>query len=80
MELSKKTTVLFSPELHERLTEFAAKRGVSLGELVREACVQSYGLVDADTRARAVTALGALRLPVSDATTMKRESVATPAC
>ena len=80
MELSKKTTVLFSPELHERLTGFAAERGVSLGELVREACVQSYGLVDAVERAQAVAALGALRLPVSDVTTMKRESVTAPAC
>ncbi len=78
MELSKKTTVLFSPELHERLTEFAAKRGVSLGELVREACVHTYGLVDTDARARAVASLGALRLPVSDPVTMKRESVPHP--
>lgn len=44
MELSKKTTILFSPETHERLTELAARRGVSLGELVRDACVAQYGI------------------------------------
>ena len=78
MELTKKTTVLFSPELHARLTEFAAKRGVSLGELVREACVHTYGLVDTDARANAVASLGALRLPVSDPVIMKKESMPHP--
>ena len=30
MELTKKATVLFSPELHRRLTELAARRGRQL--------------------------------------------------
>ena len=75
MDLTKKTTVLFSPELHRRLTEYAARRGVSLGELVREACVQTYGLVDADTRTKAARALSEFSLPVSGVAEMKRESV-----
>lgn len=79
MELSKKTTILFSPELHRRLSEYAARRGVSLGELVREACTLTYGIVDSATRLNAVAALGALRLPVGDTASMKRESVADPA-
>lgn len=44
MELSKKTTTLLSPELHARLTSIAARRGASLGELVREACEARYGV------------------------------------
>ncbi len=75
MELSKKTTILFSPEAHEQLTALAARRGTSLGELVREACVAQYGLVDVDARVAAAAALGALSLPVASPRDMKAESV-----
>ena len=74
-DLTKKTTILFSPDLYRRLTQVAKQKGMSLGALVREACVQTYGLVDIDTRASAVDALGALSLPVAGTTQMKRESV-----
>ena len=77
MELSKKTTILFSPDTHKRLTALAARRGTSLGELVREACVAQYGLVDSDTRVAAAQALAALTLPVSSPRDMKQESVPT---
>lgn len=72
MELSKKMTILFSPEAHERLSALAERRGVSLGALVREACVQQYGLVDQDARLAAVTGLHALALPVGTPRAMKR--------
>ncbi len=75
MELSKKTTILFSPDTHERLTALAARRGTSLGELVREACMAQYGLVDTDTRVAAAQALAALTLPVGSPRDMKQESV-----
>ncbi|MEQ1691952.1 MAG: ribbon-helix-helix protein, CopG family [Gemmatimonas sp.] len=75
MELSKKTTILLSPETHKRLSELAARRGTSLGQLVREACVEQYGLVDTDTRVAAVAALSALSLPVGSPRDMKEESV-----
>ncbi len=75
MELSKKTTILFSPETHQRLTELAERRGKSLGELVREACVAQYGLVDTDARVAAAAALSALSLPVGTPHSMKAESV-----
>lgn len=78
MELSKKTTILMSPETHQYLTELAARKGKSLGELVREACVAQYGLVDTDTRVAAVAALSALSLPVSSPREMKHESVPGP--
>ncbi len=68
MELSKKTTLLFSPELHRRLTHLAAKRGVSLGELVREACEARFGVRGGPERVDAVRALAALHLPVSSPT------------
>ena len=75
MELSKKTTILFSPNSHRRLTELAERRGVSLGELVREACATAYGIVDHEAQVDAVASLAALHLPVSTPRDMKRESV-----
>lgn len=44
MELTRKTTILLSEELHRRLSEIAARRGVSLGALVRAACAELYGV------------------------------------
>ena len=77
-ELSKKTTILFSPELHERLTRLAEQRSVSLGWLVREACVRQYGIVAGEDRLAAVRSLEALSLPVGDPVEMKGESVSPP--
>lgn len=74
MELTKKTTILFSPELHRRLARLAAARGVSLGTLVREACEVQYGVGGSSRRAEAAAALAALRLPVGTPERMKRES------
>lgn len=78
MELSKKTTILFSPELHEHLARVAKERGTSLGELVREACETVYGGVSAPERRAAVRKMRSLALPVADVATMKRESVPEP--
>jgi predicted DNA-binding protein len=75
MELSRKTTILLSPALHERLQRLARRRGVSMGELIREACAVQYGVGGTETRAAAVQQLGALQLPVGDPQTLKRESV-----
>lgn len=78
MELSKKTTILFPPELHERLSRLAAQKGVSLGELVRRACEKHYGLMSTQARIEAVQALAKLNLPVADTRTMKEQSVPQP--
>lgn len=75
MELSKKTTILFPPALHDRLSRLAAHRGTSLGELVRQAVVSEYGLVPEETRVEAVRELAALGLPVGTPKEMKMESV-----
>jgi len=78
MELSKKTTILFSPDLHERLTRLAAQRNTSIGELVRTAVERQYGLVSRTERLEAVGALGELTLPVGSPREMEKESVPTP--
>ncbi len=78
MELSKKTTILLTPELHERLVRLARQRGESLGSLVREACVAQYGLMVTEDRLTAVDELARLRLPVGDPESLKRESAPEP--
>jgi hypothetical protein len=74
--LTKKTTILFSPGLHERLTRLAEQHGTSLGELVRRACEHQYGTLPAEERVAAVRRMAALALPVASVRRMKRESVA----
>jgi hypothetical protein len=77
MELSKKTTILFSPRLPHRLAQIAAQRRTSIGELVRSACERQYGLVAADEdRFAAARALARSRLPVADVRAMKEERAA----
>jgi hypothetical protein len=74
MELTKKTTILFPPELHQRLARLAAQRGTSLGDLVRSACDREYGSASSEEKLAAVRKLAALGLPVADPRRMKRES------
>lgn len=74
MELSKKTTILFSPELHRRLAGIAARQGLSLGELVREACEAKYGVQTDPRRVDAARALSELSLPIGTPRAMKLES------
>jgi hypothetical protein len=78
MELSKKTTILLSPQLHEQLTRLAAEQGTSLGELVRAACEKQYAQPSKKDRLTAVNRLAALRLPVATPRKMKRQSVLAP--
>ena len=78
MELSKKTTILFPPDMHEQLAGLARQQGTSIGELVRSAVARQYGLVPKQQRLEAVTELGALSLPVGSPEQMEEESVPTP--
>jgi hypothetical protein len=78
MELSKKTTILFSPELHQRLSEVAARRGMSLGGLVRTACEKVYARPSREERLAAVRKLTAMRLPVAHPRRMKQQAVPRP--
>lgn len=78
IELSKKTTILLSPQLHEQLTRLAAQQGTSLGELVRAAREKQYLQPSKKDRLSAVNRLAALRLPVATPRNMKRQSAPTP--
>lgn len=78
MELSRKTTILLSPELHDRLTRLAEQEQTSLGELVRRACEAQYGVTSEEDRLDAVKAIGDLRLPVGTVEAMNREATPTP--
>ena len=78
MELTKKTTILLSPDLHAHLARTARARRTSLGQLVREACEIQYGHVSGEDRVRAVEALRRLSLPVGSPRKMKQESVPRP--
>lgn len=78
MELNKKTTILFSTDLHARLVRIAKRRGTSLGDLVRQACETRYGLVSREERLRAVEEIGRLNLPVGTVRQMKRQSIPAP--
>lgn len=78
MELSKKTTILFSPALHARLSALAVEQHTSLGQLVRRACEAQYGQSSEASRIAAVQRLSQLALPVSDPGSMKAESITSP--
>ncbi|MFN7921128.1 MAG: CopG family transcriptional regulator [Bryobacteraceae bacterium] len=74
MELTKKTTILFPPDLYDRLAALAIEKNSSVGELVREACRRQYGRATRDERLAAVAALSALALPVGTPEEMEIES------
>lgn len=78
MELSKKMTILLSPDLHTRLSRLAEQLGLSMGELIRTACERQYGIASQEDRLEAVRALSGLDLPVGTPGAMKRESVPPP--
>ena len=73
--LTKKTTILFSPGMYNRLTRIAEQRHSSVGELVREACRAQYGLSTRAERLAIVDELACLSLPVGSPEEMERESV-----
>ena len=75
MRVAKKTTILFPPDLYDQLTHQARQLGVSLEELVRQACEAYYGYASIDERLEAVRRLEAMSLPVSEPDQMERESV-----
>jgi hypothetical protein len=74
--LTKRATVLFSPELYARLADLSEQRHSSIGELVREACRVQYSLASLKDRLSLVDRLGALQLPVCTQEEIERESVA----
>lgn len=75
MELVKKTTILFPPDLFDQLARLAEQRGTSVGALVRDACRSQYRLTSRESRLSAVAALMTLSLPVGSPEEMEQESV-----
>jgi len=75
MELTKKTTILFPPDLFARLARLAQQEHTSIGELVRTACVRQYGLRASGDTLSAVRELAGLQLPVGTPQEMEAESV-----
>ena len=74
MELSKKTTILLSPDLHAFLEQRARVERKSIGELIREACVRQYRYVSREDRIRAAEELVVMNAPVGTVEEMRRES------
>jgi hypothetical protein len=80
MALTKKTIVLFPPELHRRLTQVAAERKTSLADMVRRACEREYGYgsVTYEEKLATLHRMASLNLPTCDIEQMERESVPDP--
>ncbi len=73
MELTKKTTILFTEHQFKLLQQIAAFRKTSIGDLIRRACETEYGLVSGREAAEAVERLSSLALPAYDIEQMKAE-------
>jgi plasmid stability protein len=73
--LTRRTQLLLDDELHRRLRDTAAERGISMGALIREAIDEKLSRVH-DVRARAIDKLLAAEpMPVDDWPVMKQEIV-----
>lgn len=71
--LSRRTQLLLDDDLHGRLRQIAAERGISLGALIREAIDEKLARVQ-DVRAEAFRQLlEAEPMPVDDWPVMKKE-------
>jgi plasmid stability protein len=71
--LTRRTQLLLDDELHRRLRETAAQRGISMGALIREAIDEKLSRVQ-ETRAKAIDKLLAAEpMPVDDWPVMKKQ-------
>jgi plasmid stability protein len=75
MALTRRSQLLLDDELHARLRESAARRGVSMGALIREAIEEKLSHAD-DTRVQAIEELLAAEpLAVQEWPRMKRRMI-----
>jgi hypothetical protein len=73
--LTRRTQLLLDDDLHRRLREIAAQRGISLGALIREAIDEKLTSMH-DSRSKAFAKLlEAEPMPVDDWSAMKQEIV-----
>jgi plasmid stability protein len=71
--LTRRTQLLLDDDLHRRLREIAAQRGISMGALIREAIDEKLSQAQ-DDRARAIDKLLAAEpMPVDDWPVMKKQ-------
>ncbi len=75
MELSHKTTILFSEDQFSSLKHMAKAKRKSIGELIRSACEQVYASDNRLEAKNAVFDLEKLNLPVASVKRMKMEQV-----
>jgi len=73
MSMSERTQVLLTPELRGRVERLAARNGMSVGAVIREAIEAYTAAPGSRTRAEALQALVQLEAPVADWDTMKAE-------
>ncbi|HEY4812535.1 MAG TPA: CopG family transcriptional regulator [Solirubrobacteraceae bacterium] len=73
--LTRRTQLLLDDDLHRRLRETAAQRGISMGALIREAIDEKLSQVQ-DDRVKAIDELLAAEpMPVEDWPIMKRQMI-----
>lgn len=77
MELTKKTTILFTEKQFNTLKKIAFIQKTSIGELIRRACEHEYGILIEIEAEKAVEELAGLSLPVGPVEEMKQEIVST---
>ena len=73
--LTKKTTILFSPDIYRQLGDIAETAKTSVAELIRRAVIKQYLLPDKKKRLEAVEYLAQIGGPLSDWRTMEEEIV-----
>jgi Ribbon-helix-helix protein, copG family len=72
-QLTRRTQLLLDDELHHRLHEAAAQRGVSMGALIREAIEEKLSHVQAGRTEAFAKLLAADPMPVDDWPVMKKQ-------
>jgi predicted DNA-binding protein len=71
--LTRRTQLLLDDELHRRLREIAAQRGISMGALIREAIDEKLSQVQDDRATAIEKLLAAEPMPVEDWPVMKKQ-------
>ena len=71
----KKITLLFEEQTYKRLQEKSKAEKLSIGELVREAVTNYYGIKSSKEKMEALQKLGQLNMPVSDYEEMEKDIV-----
>jgi len=71
----KKTTLLFEEQTYKRLQEKSKAEKLSIGELVREAVTNYYGIKSNKEKMEALEKLGRMNMPVSDYGKMEKDII-----